>query len=109
MQDGWARGLPLHAEVDHRGRVVRAEELERVDHGQVLHVQDGAPAVDREIDRALADVESPEETGGQDAAVEVVYLRPRTGVEQVDSNQGERAAMDRTANHVLSIECANVR
>src|SRR4030095_946575 len=90
-------------------RVIRSEELERVDHRQILYVQDGTPAVDPEIDRALADVERPEEPGGQDAAVEVVHLRPRTGVEQVDSNQGERTMMDGPVNDVLPVEGADVR
>ena len=103
------RGSPLHAEVDKGRRVVRAEELKRVDHRKILHVQDCVPAVDLEIDRALADVERPEQSRGQDATVEVVNLRPRTGVEQVDSNQGERTAMDRPVDDVLPIEGADIR
>ena len=77
-----------------RGRgVVRPEELERVDDRQVLHVQDGAPVVHLEVDRALADVERPEQSRRQDAAVEIVHLRPRTGVEEVDSDEGERSSV----------------
>jgi hypothetical protein len=72
-------------------------------------VQNGAAAVDFEIDRAFADVERPEEPGGQDAAVEVVRLRPRTGVEQVDSNQGERTTVDGPVNDVFPVEGADVR
>ena len=59
--------------------------------GQVLHVQHRPPVVHLEVDRALADVERPEQPRRQHAAVEIVHLRPRTGVEEVNSDEGERA------------------
>jgi hypothetical protein len=77
-------------EVDQRRRVARSEELEGVDHWQVPDAQERALVVHPEVHRAPADVQRPEETRWQDAAVEVVYLRPRTGVEKVDSYQGAR-------------------
>lgn len=82
--------------------------MERVDDGHVLDVQHRSPVTDLEIDRRLADVERPEETRGKDAAVEVVELRPRTGVKDVDSYQRKRSPVDRTVHQVLSLERPDV-
>jgi hypothetical protein len=94
-------------EVDESGRVVRPKELKRVDHRHVLNVQDGALGVVLEIDDPFH-AERPEETRRQDAAVEVVHLRPRTGVEEVDSNQGERTLVRHAIDDELALERANV-
>jgi hypothetical protein len=56
-----ARRIPLGAKVDERGRVVRPEELEGVDDGQILHLQNGMPVVHPEVDGAVVDIERPEE------------------------------------------------
>jgi hypothetical protein len=72
-------------------------------------VQDGAAPVHLEVDRGLAEVKRPEQARRQNAAVEIVQLRPRPGVEQVDSYQGERSVPDRAVRDVLAFERADVR
>jgi hypothetical protein len=71
-------------------------------------VQNGAAAAHLEVDGGLPDVERPEEPGWEDAAVQVVQLRPRTGVEQVDSDEPERTPMDGAVHDVLALEGSEV-
>ena len=95
-------------DVNQRGRAARPEELEAVDHGKALHVQHRSPVADLEVDGGFADVECPEETGGENAAVEVVQLRPRTGVKEVDSYQRERPAPGGAIDDVFALEGSDV-
>ena len=71
-------------------------------------MQNSAAGADLEIERRLPEVEGPEEARRQDAAVEVAQLRPRTGVEQVDSYQRERAVMGVAVDDVIALERANI-
>ena len=84
-----ARRHPFDLEADGRGHRVRAEEREVVDHGLVGHREGGALAVRAHHQVAARDREGPEQPCRGDASVEVVHLRPRTGVEQIHSFEGE--------------------
>ena len=78
-----------------------------IDHRQILDMQDRALVIDLEVDRTPR-VDRPEETRRQDAAVEVVHLRPRTGVEEVDSNQCERTVVGLAIDDILTLERTDV-
>jgi len=106
--DRRAAGFPLGAEVNNPWCAGGAEELECVDQRYVFHVQDSSPVVHLEIDGRLAHVKRPEEARRKNAAVEVVKLRPRTGVIDVDSYQRERSSMNRAVHHVLPLERSDV-
>jgi len=95
-------------DVNQRRRAAGPEELEGVDHGQAFHVQHRSLVADLEVDGSLADVKCPEESGGENAAVEVVQLRPRTGVIEVDSYQRERSAPHRAVDDVVALEGPDV-
>ena len=49
-----------------------------------------------------------EETRGQDAAVQVVNLRPRTGVEEVNSYGARTRPVDVAVDEILTLERADV-
>src|SRR5262245_45377685 len=95
-------------DVNQRWRAVGPEELEGVDHRHALDVQHRSLVADLEVDGGFADVECPEESRGENAAVEVVQLRPRTGVIEVDSYQRERSAPDGAIDDVLALESTDV-
>ena len=71
-------------------------------------MQDGSPVAHLEVDGALVKVERPKEARRQDTAVEVVHLRPRTGVEQVNSYQGKRSTLDGAVRNAPPLEGADV-
>jgi len=82
---------PADPEVEERGRLARPEELERVQHRQILHGQHGGSAVAADAYRIVVHRQRPEQAGREDATVEVVQLRARTGLEEIHSYERERA------------------
>ena len=86
-----ARGAPLDMHADGGGNRVGTAELEGVDDRHVADRQHRAAAVTAEPQRVTWRGNGPEQPRRQDATVEVVHVRARPGLEEVNSYEGEGA------------------
>src|SRR5262249_14615287 len=84
-----AGSAPRDVEAHMRVEVTGSEEREVVHHGDVTQMELGGPALDAEC--VIGEASRPEETRRCNATVEVVNLRARTGLEEIDSYESESA------------------
>lgn len=100
---------PCDVVADRRGYARRREELEIIEHGSVLYIERHSLIFD--FKRIVGNLYDPEQTGGLDAAIEVVQLHgeARTGLVEVNSNKGKRASVMRAIRgHVFASEHSHV-
>src|SRR5207249_9810062 len=79
-----AGARPGDVEAHRRGNAVLPEEDEAVDDRHVFHVERRRLPVLADGERAVGDLDGPEQLVVRDVSVEIVYLLPRTGVVEVD-------------------------
>src|SRR6185295_16685096 len=101
--------FPFDVEADRRRHQKRVRELEGVDHRQVVYPDPRALPVLAHLEGDLPELDRPEQPRQGDAAVVVMLLRARTGLEQVDSYEGEGPPVRRSVDgDVLAIHDADV-
>src|SRR4051794_3766775 len=86
-----AASLPGDREADRRGDHVRSTELEAVDDRHVAGYKRGVLAVSADREVIHRDLHQPEQPRGLNAAIVIVNLRTRTGLEQIHSDVTEDA------------------
>ncbi len=97
-----ARRRPGHIQVGRDERVARPEEKRVVHEGDFSHMEARGIAHDKE--RAIRNLRDPKKARVTNRRVEVVHLRTRTGFEEINSYQDERAVVVRAINgHVLAL------
>ena len=99
----------MHLDADGGWHQIWSEELELVEDRDVCSPHHRLAAGMAHLKRVARQLDRPEQTRGADAAVEVVDLRARTGLEQVDSYQREGALLTGARlGNVGSVEDADV-
>ena len=103
-----APALPRHLEAHRRRRLARGRRTV-VHDCDVVHVDRDDVSARPDGDRVVGKANRPHEACGRDAAREVVRSRARTGLEQIDSDEGERPSPRHTVGgDVVSLEDADV-
>src|SRR5918996_1793324 len=88
-----AGGLPPDLEADAGRDDIGTQELEAIEHAHVLGFQGRPPPVMADLEGVAGQLHHPEQARSRDAGVEVMDLGGRTGLEQVNSYEGEQAAV----------------
>ena len=102
-----AERRPRHRGTDGGWDLPRTQEKQIVRNRDVFYVQRGDSSLRDQS--AFGDLSDPEETGRTDTGIKVVNLRPRTGVEEVDSYQNKRAPMMCAIHgHILTLKHSHV-